>query len=97
MAILKVLLNTTNKINYIFENIEKDNPNKEPKILIAFYVMIADMIKNKILTPRLNYLLQSLVLLHNLILLYQKILDQILHTILLWKLQQELQQISFQK
>ena len=62
-------------MNDIFENIEKDNPNKEPKILITFYDMIADMIHNKIHNPRLNCLLHSLVLLHNLILLYQKILD----------------------
>ena len=68
-------MNTTNKMNDIFENIEKDNPNKEPKILITFYDMIADMINNKILNPRLNCLLHSLVLLQNLILLYQKILD----------------------
>ena len=65
----------------IYKNIEEYNPNKQRKILIAFDDMIADMFSNKNLNPvvtemfitgrKLNI---SLVLLHNLILLCQKIL-----------------------
>ena len=65
----------------IYKNIEEYNPNKQRKILIAFDDMIADMFSNKKLNPvvtemfitgrKLNI---SLVLLHNLILLCQKIL-----------------------
>ena len=65
----------------IYKNIEEYNPNKQRKILIAFDDMIADMFSNKKLDPvvtemfitgrKLNI---SLVLLHNLILLCQKIL-----------------------
>ena len=65
----------------IYKNIEEYNPNKQRKILIAFDDMIADMYSNKKLNPvvtemfitgrKLNI---SLVLLHNLILLCQKIL-----------------------
>ena len=35
----------------IFKNIEEYNPNKQRKILIAFDVMIADMLSNKELNP----------------------------------------------
>ena len=35
----------------IFKNIEEYNPNKQRKILIAFDVMIADMLSNKALNP----------------------------------------------
>ena len=35
----------------IFKNIEEYNPNKQRKILIAFDVMIADMLCNKELNP----------------------------------------------
>ena len=65
----------------LYKNIEEYNPNKQRKILIAFDDMIADMFSNKKLNPvvtemfitgrKLNI---SLVLLHNLILLCQKIL-----------------------
>ena len=65
----------------IYKNIEEYNPNKQRKILIAFDDMIADMFSNKKLNPvvtemfitgrKLNI---SLVLLHNVILLCQKIL-----------------------
>ena len=65
----------------IYKNIEEYNPNKQRKILIACDDMIADMFSNKKLNPvvtemfitgrKLNI---SLVLLHNLILLCQKIL-----------------------
>ena len=35
----------------IFKNIEEYSPNKQRKILIAFDVMIADMLSNKELNP----------------------------------------------
>ena len=66
----------------IFKNIEEYNPNKQRKILIAFDVMIADMLSNKELNPivtelfirgrkldiYLDFIIQSY-------LLYQTILD----------------------
>ena len=70
----------------IYKNIDEYNQNKKRKILISFDDMIADMLSNKKLNPIVielfirgrNFLL---FLLHNLILLCQKILDQILPTI----------------
>ena len=35
----------------IYKNIEKHNPNKKHKILIAFDDMVADMLSNKNLHP----------------------------------------------
>ena len=64
----------------IYKNIEEHNPNKKHKILVIFDDMIADMLSNKnpLLTDYLsgveNYTF-LLFLLHNLILLYQKLLD----------------------
>ena len=64
----------------IYKNIEEHNPNKNRKILVIFDDMIADMLSNKnpLLTDYLsgveNYTF-LLFLLHNLILLYQKLLD----------------------
>ena len=66
----------------IFKNIEEYNPNRQRKILIAFDVMIADMLCNKELNPivtelfirgrkldiYLDFIIQSY-------LLYQTILD----------------------
>ena len=34
-------------MNDIYNNIKKDNPNKNLKILVVFYDMIADMLSNK--------------------------------------------------
>ena len=69
----------------IYKSIEEYNPNKKHKILIVFDDMIADMPTNKKLNPivteffiRGRKLNISLILLHNLILLFQKILDKIL-------------------
>ena len=50
----------------IYKNIEEHNPNKKHKILIVFDDMNADMLSNK---------KTFLFLLHNHILLFQKILD----------------------
>ena len=66
----------------IYENIEEYNSNKRRKILVAFNDIIADILSKKqidqviielfIRGRKLNI---SLVLLHNIILLYQTILD----------------------
>ena len=36
-----------NDLDYIYKNIEKYNLNKKRKILILFYDMVADMLRNK--------------------------------------------------
>ena len=58
----------------IYKNVEEYKPNKKRKILIVFDDMIADMLHNKKLNKKLNYLLKTKHL-HNLILLCQNILD----------------------
>ena len=65
-------------MNDIYENVEEYNPGKERKILIAFY-MIVDILSNKkhnsIATELFikgRKLSISLLLLHNLTLLYQR-------------------------
>ena len=40
----------------VYENIEEYNPNKKRKILIIFDGMIADMLSNKKLNPRVTEL-----------------------------------------
>ena len=70
-----------NDMNDICKNNVEYNLNKKRKILIAFIDMIADMLNNKKLNPIATHFLVVenstflLFLLHNLILLYQKILD----------------------
>ena len=66
----------------IYKNIEEYNPNKKQKISIVFDDMIADMLSNKKLHPIVTeYLLEQkkyaflLFSSHNLIWLFQKILD----------------------
>ena len=66
----------------IYENIEEYHSNKRRKILIAFNDIIADILYNKQIDQaiielfiRCRKLNISLVLLHNIILLYQTILD----------------------
>ena len=66
----------------IYENIEEYSLNKKPKMLIVFVDMIAKILSNKKFNPIVTELIIegrklniSLVLLHNIILLYQKILD----------------------
>ena len=78
----------------IYENIEEYNPNKKWKILILFDDMIADSLSNEKLNPivtelfirgrKLNF---SLVFITQSYFAVQKMLDQIQHTILLWKFQ----------
>ena len=66
----------------IYKNIEEYNPDKKQKILIVFDDIIGNMLSNKTLNPavtesfiRVRKLNTSLILLRNLILLYQQILD----------------------
>ena len=72
-----------------YKNIGEYNPNKKRKILIVFDDMIADILSNKKLNPIVTELFVrerklniSLVFSHNLISLFQKILEQIQHAIL---------------
>ena len=46
--ILKLLLND---LDVTYKNIEEYNPNEKRKILIEFYDMIADMLRDIKLTP----------------------------------------------
>ena len=66
----------------VYKNIEDYNPGKKRKVLIAFDVMVADMINNKSLNPivtelfiRCENLIFLLFLLPNLILKCAKMLD----------------------
>ena len=66
----------------IYKNIEEYNPNKKHKILVVFVDIIADILSNKKLNPIVTKLFIrgrklniSLILLHNLVLLCQKILE----------------------
>ena len=89
----KAFTEYSNDSHDIYKNIKEYNPNKKWKILFIFDDMIADMLSNKKLNPIVIELfiterkLNILFLSHNLILLFQKILDLIQHTILLWKFQ----------
>ena len=78
----KAFIEYSNNMVDIHKNNEDNNPNKKRKMLIVFDDMIADMLSNKKLNPivtesfiRARKLNISLFLLHNLILLCQKILD----------------------
>ena len=66
----------------IYKNIEKYNPNQKHKILFVFNYIIADMLRKNNLNPIVTELLTRsrelyflLILLHNLMLLCQRILD----------------------
>ena len=79
----KAFVEYLNDMDDIYKNIRQSNPNKKRKILIVFDDMIADILRNKKLQTNpvvtelsikgreLNI---SLVLVHNLILIFQKIL-----------------------
>ena len=74
----------------IYKNIEEYNPNKKHKILVVFHDMIPDMLSNKKLNPivtdlfiRGRKLNISLAFIMQSYLLFQKILDYILRTIVL--------------
>ena len=66
-------------MDVIYENIEEYNPNKKHKILIAFDGMIANILSNKKIIPITELFIKFLS--HNLILMYQKILEYIQHFI----------------
>ena len=77
----KVFIKYSNDVEDIYKNIEEQSPIKKRKMMIAFDVMIVDMLSNNKLTPIVNELFTwgrtlniSLTFLDNLILLYQKIL-----------------------
>ena len=74
----------------IYKNIEEFNPNEKRKLLIVFDDMIADMLSNKKLNPVVTELFIRgrklniyLIFITQSYFLFQKILDQIQHTILL--------------
>ena len=92
MLIQKIFIECSNDMQDVYKNIEVYNADRERKILIVFDDIIADMINNKklnsivteffIIGRKLNIFL---VLLHNYILRFQNVLDQILLTVLSWK------------
>ena len=78
----KAFIEYSNGMDDIHKNIEEYNPSKKRKILIVFDDMIVDMLSNKHLNPVVTELFirgrnlnVSLFLLHNVILLFQKMLD----------------------
>ena len=79
----KAFIECANVLVHICENAEEDikKKNKERKILIIFYDMIAYMLSNKIHQQIYNKII-FVVLSQNLIFLHQ-MLDKILHTVLL--------------
>ena len=64
-------------MNDIYKDIEEYNPYEKHKILILFDDMIADMLSNKEINPIVTELFIIIIL------FFQKIIDSILHTILL--------------
>ena len=77
----KAFTEYSNDSHDIYKNIKEYNPNKKWKILFIFDDMIADMLSNKKLNPIVIELfiterkLNILFLSHNLILLFQKVLN----------------------
>ena len=78
----KAFIESSNDMDDIYKNIEDYNPNKKRKTSIIFDNMIADMFSyknlNAIITEifiRGRKLNISLFLLHNFILLFEKVLD----------------------
>ena len=53
----KAFIEFSNEMNDIYKNIEEYNSNKRGKILIVFDDMIADMLSNKKLNPKVTELL----------------------------------------
>ena len=50
----KAFIEYSNDINDIYKNIEEYNPNKKRKILTVFDDMIADMLSNRKLNPKVT-------------------------------------------
>ena len=81
----KAFIEYSNNMQSFYKNIEEYNTDRDCKILIVFDNMIADIINNKELNSIVNELLIRdrklkflLFLLHNHILRFQKMLNQIL-------------------
>ena len=53
----KAFIEFSSEMDDIYKNIEEYNPNKRGKILIVFDDMIADMLSNKKLNPKVTELL----------------------------------------
>ena len=53
----KAFIELSSEMDDIYKNIEEYNPNKRGKILIVFDDMIADMLSNKKLNPKVTELL----------------------------------------
>ena len=77
----KTFIEHSNYMDDIYKKYWRTQPNKERKMLIVFHGLISDMLINKKLNPIVNELVItgrklniSPILLHNPILLYQKIL-----------------------
>ena len=83
----KTFIEYSNDIYNICKNLEEYNPNKKRKLLVIFDDMITICLVIKTLNPVVTDLFIRVRILlffsNNLILLYQKLLDQILCTILL--------------
>ena len=78
----KGFIEYSNDMDDIFKNIEEQNLSKKIKILIVFDDMIADMLSNKTFNPivtelfiREEKLNLPLFLSHNIMSLFQKVLD----------------------
>ena len=76
----KALIENSNDMVDIDQNIEKYNPSKKRKILIVFDDMVADMLNNKLNEIVTEIFIRGkkiflLFLSHNLNLLFQKMLD----------------------
>ena len=70
----------------IYENIEEFNLNEKRKILIVIYDLIADSFSNKKRNPIVTDLFIRGIFYYTILFCCtKKILDKILHTILLWK------------
>ena len=50
----KPLINRSQTIDDVYENLENYNPTKKQKVLIVFHDMIADMESNKTLSPKVT-------------------------------------------
>ena len=98
---LKVVIKYSNDINYVYENIEEYNLNKECKILIVFEAMIADVLSSKniqqIVTKffiRGRKINISLVFIKKFIFLYQEILHYVFYTLFYYENSQQTSSIN---
>ena len=90
---LNAFIECSNTMDYVYENIDEYNPNRQRRILIVFDDMIADIMANKkfqaiikelfIRCRKLNILLAFVT---QSFFLFKKMSDEIQHIIWLWKL-----------